>query len=103
MESLFNLLDDYYVSIFLIFILFVVVYYFVNLCTSSSKRNNTIENFYSKCCPPDYPDLVFDWKNKATCYNPKNDLGTDPIPNCLPPNFLKKPFNRDQKPRNYIF
>jgi len=101
MESLFNLLDDYYVSMFLIFILFVVVYYFVNICTS--KPNNTIENFYSKCCPPDYPDLVFDWKNIPTCYNPKNDLGTDPIPNCLPPNFLKKPFTRDQKPRNYIF
>jgi len=66
------------------------------------KSKNNIERFYSKCCPTEYPDLVYDWKNLPTCYN-KNGLGTDPKKNCLPPNFLNLPFLIPKKPRNYIF
>ena len=98
-----TLLDNYYVTFLLIIILFCVIYYYVIICTSTKSKKKVVEHYYSKCCPPKYPDLVYDWKYIPTCYNKKNDLGVDPLPNCLPPNFLKRPFNNAQKPRNYIF
>jgi hypothetical protein len=88
------------VSLLLVILVVCIILYLLLQYRYRSK--NVIEHFYSKCCPDKYPDLVYDWHNKPTCYNKKN-MGADPKPNCLPPNFLKLPFNNDQKPKNYIF
>jgi hypothetical protein len=92
--------DNYYVSFILIVILFIVIYYYV--CLRKFKCKKIIERFASKCCPDDYPDLIYDWKFIGKCFN-KHNVGIDPIPKCLPPNPLLRPFNNALKPRNYIF
>ena len=95
-----TLLDNYYIAFLLIVILFCVIYYYIIICKTIPKH--VIEHYSSKCCPDDYPDLIYDWKYIGKCYN-KNGVGIDPIKGCLPPNPLKRPFNNAQKPRNYIF
>jgi len=81
---------------FIIVIIFVYIIYL-----KFSKSHITKENFESKCCPPNYPDLVYDWLNKPKCYNKRN-FRTNPIPNCLPPNFLDLPFITPNNPQNYV-
>jgi hypothetical protein len=84
-----------YVQYIFIIILLYVIY---RVYKSQLKTN---ENFESKCCPPNYPDLVYDWLNKPKCYNKRN-FRTNPIPNCLPPNFLDLPFITPNNPQDYV-
>ena len=95
-----TLLDNYYITFFLIAILFCVIYYYVIVC--KMPPNHVIEHYYSKCCPPSYPDLVYDWKYIGKCFNDRG-VGIDPIKGCLPPNPLLRPFNNAKKPKNFIF
>ena len=83
MDSLLN--NEYFHIIIFLIILYVTYQNIILPCLRITEHYN------SKCCPDDYPNLIFDWKNIPTCYSKKN-LGTDPKPDCLPPNFLKKPF-----------
>jgi hypothetical protein len=77
-----KLLKNNYEMIIIIIIIAFIVYYHLIQPLIKNK-----ENYYSKCCPINYPDLIYDWMNKPTCYD-KRKIGTDPIPKCLPPNFL---------------
>jgi len=83
MDSLLN--NEYFHIIIFLIILYVTYQNIILPCLKIT------EHYKSKCCPDDYPNLIYDWKNIPTCYNKKN-LGEDPIPDCLPPDFLKKPF-----------
>jgi hypothetical protein len=77
--------NEYIQYIILIVLVCFAYYYLILPCL------RIIEHYNSKCCPDDYPNLIFDWKNIPTCYSKRN-FGTDPKPDCLPPNFLKIPF-----------
>jgi hypothetical protein len=83
MDSLLN--NEYFHIIIFLIILCVTYHYIILPCLKIT------EHYKSKCCPDDYPNLIYDWKNIPTCYSKKN-LGQDPLPDCLPPDFLKKPF-----------
>ena len=87
-------INKYLQFILLIFLCYVVYRTYIS-------HSKTKENFESKCCPPDYPDLIYDWKYKPKCYNKRN-FSTLPLPNCLPPNFLDMPFITPNIPQNYV-
>jgi len=59
------------------------------------------ENFESNCCPPDDRQFVYDCNHKPKCYNKRN-YNTNPLPNCLPANFLDTQFTLPNEPQDYV-